>query len=112
MYVMAKIVSLNNNAGLFQAKIIDCQAVQPFDLSDVINQFIVFYKPDGITFEKQGVLVEDLPDNPGEFFIEYENSLPEESILNLRGSWGYTGKVKLNTNDEAEASTRILFWVV
>jgi len=109
---MAKTIKLNNNAGLFRAKIIDCQANQPFDLADVDDQFIVFYKPDGTRFEKQGVLVEDLPDNTGEFFIEYENSLPEESIVDLRGSWGYTGKVKLVTDDEAEASTRIIFWVV
>lgn len=109
---MARTIGLDNNAGLFQAKIIDCQAVQPFDLTDVVDQFIVFYKPDGVKFEKQGVIVEDLPNNPGTFFIQYENSLPEESIVDQRGIWEYTGKVKLNTGDFAEASTRIIFWVV
>ena len=109
---MVKTISLNNNAGLFQVKIIDCQSNQPFDLIDVEDQFIVFYKPDGTRFEKQGTIVVDLLNNPDDFFIEYSNSLPEESIVDQRGSWGYTGKVKLITNDEAEASTRILFWVV
>lgn len=109
---MARMIRLNNNGSVFRAKIIDCQADQPFNLDDVIDQFIVFYKEDKTTFEKQGDLVEDLPDNPGEFFIEYVNSIPEASILDLIGSWAYTGKVKLNTNDLAEASTRLPFWVV
>ena len=109
---MVKMIKLNNNGGRFLAKIIDCQAVQSFNLTDVVNQFIVFYKSDGTRFEKQGIIIEDLPDNPGEFFIQYVNDLPEESILNLRGNWGYSGKVKLNTGDLAEASTQIIFWVV
>jgi len=104
-------IKLNNNASNFKAKIIDCQAVQPFNLDEVVDQFIVFYKPDKTRFEKQGTLVEDI-DNPGQFFIEYNNNLPEASILDQRGKWEYTGKVKLNTNDLAEASTTIIFWVV
>lgn len=109
---MARMIKLDNNGSRFLAKIIDCQEVEPFDLTDVVDQFIVFYKYDGTRFEKQGTLVEDLPDNPGEFFIQYINDLPEESILDQRGNWTYTGKVQLNTNDLAEASTRIVFWVV
>ena len=110
---MARMIALKNNGSRFLAKIIDCQAVQPFDLADVIDQFIVFYKSNGVRFEKPGVLVEDLPDNPGTFFIEYVNDLPEESILDRTGNWEYTGKVKLQPFDDfAEASTRITFWVV
>lgn len=109
---MARMIKLGNNGGRFLAKIIDCQAVQPFNLTDVVDQFIVFYKSDGTRFEKQGIIIEDLPDNPGEFFIQYVNDLPEESILDLRGKWEYTGKVELNTGDFAEASTTIVFWVV
>ena len=49
----ARTIRLNNNAGLFQAKIIDCQAEQPFDLTDVVDQFIVFYRQDGTRYEKR-----------------------------------------------------------
>jgi len=109
---MARTIKLDNNGGRFLAKVIDCRESQPFDLTDVVDQFIVFYKSHGIRFEKQGTIVEDLPDNPGEFFIQYVNNLPEESIFDIRGIWEYAGKVKLNTGDEAETSTRIVFWVV
>ena len=112
MCVMARMIKLNNNASRFLVKLVDCQADQPFDLADVVDQFIIFTKTDGTTFEKQGTLVEDLPDNPGQFNIQYINNLPETSILDLIGLWKYTGKVKLNTNDLAEASTKIIFWVV
>ena len=109
---MVKLIKKDNNGSRFLAKIIDCQASQPFNLDDVVNQFIVFYKPNGIVFEKQGTIIEDLPNNPGQFFIQYVNDLPEKSILDLRNSWEYTGKVELDTGDFAEASTRIVFWVV
>jgi len=109
---MARMIALGNTGSVFRAKIIDCQAITPFDLTDVVDQFIVFYKSDGTRFEKQGVLVEDLPNNPGQFFIEYQNSSPEASILDLRNGWEYTGKVELIDGDLAEASTRLIFWVV
>jgi len=108
---MARMIALDNQGSVFQAKIIDCQADTIFDLTDVVDQFIVFYKTDGTRFEKQGILVEDLPDNPGQFFIQYENTAAD-SILDLIGKWEYTGKVQLSDGDFAEASTRLPFWVV
>lgn len=109
---MARMIKLNNNGSRFLIKLIDCQIDQPFNLDNVVDQFIVFTRYDGTIFEKQGTLVEDLPDNPGQFNIQYVNDLPEVSILDQIGNWSFTGKVELDTGDLAQASTTVIFWVV
>ena len=108
---MATIFALNHFGAKFQVKLTDCVDDSNFDTSDVAEQFIVFYKPDGTRFEKTATLVED-PPSSGDFFITYTNTAPEtESILDLIGNWNYAGKVKLNTNDEFSTSEKFVFWV-
>lgn len=109
---MAIEFSLNQEGVTWRVKLTDCITKTPFSLTDVIDQFISFYKPDGTRIQKQGALVEDLPDNPGEFFIEYTNTSPEESILDLLDFWEYAGVAELVTTDEFQTSQRQVFWVV
>lgn len=108
---MATTFALNHFGAKFQVKLTDCVSGVDIDTSDVAEQFIVFYKPDGTRFEKTATLVEE-PASSGFFFITYTNTDPEtESILDLVGNWEYAGKVKLNNNDEFQTSDRFLFWV-
>ena len=102
--------SLDQLGVLFQVKLIDCLSDTPFDVSDVSAVSIVFYKPDGTRFEKPATLVED-PDNLSEFFIQYHNTTPEDSILDLRGAWEYAGAAVLSTSDNLQTSQRKVFWV-
>lgn len=109
--IMATIFDLNHLGAKFQVKLTDCISGGPIDTSDVEEQFIVFYKPDGTRFEKTATLVED-PLYSGFFFITYENTTPEtESILDLIANWEYAGKVRLTDNDEFQTSQRFVFWV-
>ncbi len=73
--------------------------------ADVISQSIVFYKPDGTRFEKAATRVIDV--------VTYDNSLPDESILDLIGPWEYAAKVVLTgaDADTLEVPERIIFWV-
>lgn len=108
---MATIFALDHFGAKFQVKLVDCVSVTNIDTSDVLEQFIVFYKPDGTRFEKTATLEEE-PAASGNFFITYTNTIPEtESILDLVGNWEYAGKVKLTDNDEFQTSDRFLFWV-
>ncbi len=108
---MATTFALDHFGANFQVKLTDCVSGDDFDISTVAEQFIVFYKPDGTRFEKTATLVED-PPSSGEFFISYTNTTPEtESILDLRNSWEYGGKVKLDNDDEFQTSERFVFWV-
>ena len=108
---MATIFDLNHLGAKFQVKLTDCVTGDDIDTSDVAEQFIVFYKPDGTQFEKTATLLEE-PVSSGEFFITYENTTPEtESILDLIAHWEYSGKVKLTDNDEFQTSERFVFWV-
>lgn len=93
----------------FDVSVVDCMNGQPFDSNDIIDQKIVFYKPDGITFEKDATLQN--PTNPPTAFIQYINTTPELSILDLRGAWEYTGKITLTTTDTTQLSQRRVFWV-
>ena len=108
---MATSFALDHLGVKFQVKITDCVSGDDIDTADVVEQFIVFYKPDGTRFEKTATLVEE-PAASGDFFITYTNTLPEtESILDLIGSWEYAGKVKLSTDNEFQTSERFVFWV-
>jgi len=109
--IMATVFALDHLGGKFQVKLVDCVTEVNIDISDVVEQFIVFYKPDGTRFEKTATLIEE-PPSSGNFFITYTNTSPEtESILDLIGNWQYAGKVKLTTNDEFQTSERFVFWV-
>jgi len=103
--------SLDQLGVIFQVKLTDCVTELPSDVSDVVSQTIVFYKPDGTEFSKTASLVAD-PDNAGQFFIQYQNTSPEASILDLLGNWEYAGAVVLNTSDHLQTSERTVFWVV
>lgn len=108
---MATIFALNHLGAKFQVKLVDCVTDVNIDVSSVTEQFIVFYKPDGATFEKVATLIEE-PAASGDFFITYTNTDPETaSILDLVGPWQYAGKVKLTNNDEFQTSERFVFWV-
>lgn len=71
---------------------------------DVVSQKIIFYKPDGTRFEKIATRAADV--------ITYDNSAPDESILDLRGEWEYTVQVVLTGDDDTlEVPLRNIFWV-
>ncbi len=106
---MATIFSLGQQGAVFKVKVIDIVEDMPFNPNSFASQRIVFYKPNGIRFEKDAVLVLD-PENPSESFVQYQNS-NEDSILDLRGSWQYDAEVTLQTSDTVETSNRFNFWV-
>ena len=109
--VMATVFALNHFGAKFQVKLTDCVTGDDIDTSNVAEQFIVFFKPDGTSFEKTATLVEE-PASSGIFFITYTNTTPEtESILDLIANWEYAGKVKLTNDDEFQTSERFVFWV-
>lgn len=111
MCIVATTFGLDHLGAQFQVKLVDCVSDNNIDVSDVVEQFIVFYKPDGIKFEKTATLIED-PPSSGDFFISYTNTSPETvSILDLIGNWEFAGKVKLSTDDEFQSSERFVFWV-
>jgi len=108
--MMAVTFSLDQEGATWKVKVINCITDTVFDKNDIINQKIIFYKPDGTRFEKDAVLVVDTL-NPTESFIQYQNTSPEESILDLVGSWQYTGEIELSSTDVAQLSQRAQFWV-
>ena len=108
---MATIFALDHLGAKFQVKLTDCVSDANIDVSDVAEQFIVFYKPNGVKIEKTATLIEE-PAASGDFFVTYTNTTPEtESILDLVGNWEYAGKVKLNNDDSFQTSQRFVFWV-
>ena len=108
---MATIFALDHLGAKFQVKLTDCVDDADFDVSNVAEQFIVFYKPNGVKIEKTATLIEE-PAASGDFFVTYTNTTPEtESILDLRDNWEYAGKVKLNNDDSFQTSQRFVFWV-
>ena len=112
---MATAFALDHLGAKFQVKLTDCVDDSDIDTADVDEQFIVFYKPDGTSFEKAALLIEE-PAASGDFFITYINgndgTPPEtETILDLIGKWEFNAKVKLTNNDEFQTSERSVFWV-
>lgn len=109
---MAIEFSLGQRGTTWRVKLTDCITELPFDISDVASQSIVFYDPNGNSFSKAGTLEEDLPDNPGTYYIVYHNTDPEESILTILDEWEYAGAAVLTTTDNLQTSEREVFWVV
>ena len=71
---------------------------------NVVSQKIIFYKPNGIRFEKTATIQSDV--------VTYDNSSPDESILDLRGPWSYTAQIVLDGDgDTLEVPEKILLWV-
>ncbi len=109
--IMADIFALDHFGVKFQVKLTDCVSGDDIDISNVTEQYIVFYKPDGTKFEKTATITEE-PESSGDFFVTYTNTQPEtQSILDLVGDWEYTGKIKTSTINEFQASNRFVFWV-
>ena len=105
---MAVIFALNHLGAKFQVKLTDCIDDSDLDVSSVAEQSIIFTKPDGTKIEKVATLEVEGSDN----LITYINTDPEvTSILDLIGNWSYSGKVKLNNNDEFSTSESFIFWV-
>lgn len=109
VYLMAVLFSLDQEGATWQVKVVNCISGTVFNVNDILNQKIVFYKPDGTRFEKDAVLVVDTQ-NPTESFIQYQNT-NEPSILDLIGSWQFTGEIELLTTDTVQLSQRAQFWV-
>lgn len=103
--------SLDQQDGQWKVKLTDCQTDEIYSLDDVDEVFITFYKPNGVTFTVSAVLIEDLPDNPGEFNIVYTNSAPDDSILDYIGFWQYTGSFTLIDSANIATSQRANFRV-
>lgn len=108
---MATIHALDQLGVKFKVKVNDCLSDTAFPEGDITDQFINFYKPDGTRFTKQAILISD-PLNPGTSFVQYQNTSPEESILDLRGFWEFDATIELTSTDTAETSQRFVFWVV
>lgn len=108
---MAILHALDQLGVKFKVKVQDCVTDTVFDADDIIDQRIVFYKPNGIRFEKQAVLVVDTL-APTEKFVQYQNTSPEASILDLRGNWEFAAEITLTSTDIAQTSQRAVFWVV
>ena len=107
---MATKFALNANGIRYRVKLVDCLTGTNRDVSDVTDQFIRFYRPDGTSFDKQATKVED-PPSSGIFFINYLNTDPEASILDQVGDWEYSGVVTLSTGDIFESAERKVIWV-
>lgn len=108
---MATIFSKNQMGVQFNVRLIDCITGAVFDIDDVMDQAIIFYKPDGIRLFKAGILVPD-PENPTQnTIIQYTNSSPEESILDLVGKWEFSGEAVMMNGDMFESQERQVFWV-
>jgi len=108
---MASTYKLNSLGGEFKVKVTDCTGGTVPPESSIIDQKISFFKSDGTTFEKQASLETD-PENPSEYFIVYQNTAPETTILDLTGLWQYAASIKLINNDIFETSENKIFWVV
>lgn len=112
---MATILSKNQLGVAYDVRLVDCITDEPFDTSDIDEQFIVFYKPNGIRFKKDAIITID-PDNPQGFIIQYINTSAtpkfEESILDLIGKWEYSAEAKISNGDTFESQQKKVFWVV
>lgn len=109
---MAEKFTLNQLGATWKVKLIDCISDQVVSTTNIDTVSIEFTKYNGAKFSKPALLVEDVPDNPGEFFIQYRNIPPEESILDLLGSWTYQGAGILIDGSNFRTSERRIFWVV
>ena len=95
---MTSFFSKNQLGVEYNVKLVDCIDDSTFNVENIIDQKMVFYKPDGTNFTKQATLVPD-PDEPSDTLIQYFNTFPEESILDQIGNWRNAVFVKLNNSD-------------
>lgn len=95
----------------WEVKLIDCISDTPFDISKIDTVSIVFTDNDGTVFSKDATLIPD-PEAPTEKLIQYRNLPPEESILDLLGSWSYAGSGVLLDGGTFRTSETKVFWVV
>ena len=110
MRIVAVIFAIDHFGAEFQVKIEDCVNGIDFDVKDVVESKIIFYKPNGFKFEKPATIEADV--RTGEKYITYSNTTPEvESILNYVGKWQFAAQVRLSDNDSFETSQRSIFWV-
>lgn len=110
--MMAITFSLNQEGALFRVKVTDCTDGSVIDKNDISDQKMIFYKPDGTRFEKQATLQTD-PLKPAESFVEYQNSIPEISILDDNTSnWEFAAEITLIPGNVVQTSQRKEFWVV
>ena len=108
---MAIVHKLNQEGVKFRVKVIDCLVNTAFDRNDITDQKMIFYKPNGTRFEKQAALVVDTV-TPTESYVQYLNTSPEASILDLKGEWEYAAEITLVSTDTTETSQAQVFWVV
>lgn len=104
---MAETFRLNNLGILFRVKLVDCKLDEDFDTDNVVDQFIIFEKPDGTKLVMPATLVED-PNGSGIFFIEF---IDTNGILDLIGNWSYTGKIITTSPAQELTSASVIFWV-
>ncbi len=109
---MAEQFTLNQLGVTFKVKLINCLSDQVVSTTNISTVSIVFTRTEnGTKFSKDATLVADT-ENPGEFFIQYRNIPPEESILNLMGMWTYQGAGILIDGSNFRTSERKIIWVV
>jgi len=106
---MALIFTLNQEGTLFKVKVTDCTSDTAITDTNISDQKIVFYKPDGTRFEKTAVLVVD-PQTPSESFVQYQDPTGT-TILDQIGSWEYDAEITLIPGNIVETSQRRVFWV-
>ncbi len=107
---MTIIFSKDQGGVEFRVKLVDCITDDSFDIDDIDEQFIIFYKPDGTRFSKDAILTPNV-DNPQDTDIQYINTSPEASILDLIGKWEYSAEALLFSEDRFESQERSVFWV-
>jgi len=99
---MAIIHSLNDLGAVFNFVLLP-----PIVPEEVKAPKIIFYKPDGTRFEKVATR--------NDVNVTYDNSSPDTTILDARGSWEYTAQVGFDNtptpDDVFELLPRIIFWV-
>ncbi len=108
---MALIFTQDQLTVTYEVKLTNCESGVVFNTSSIDTVSIVFTKNDGTKLEKEAELVADT-ENPGEFFIRYRNIPPDESILDLLGSWSYAGAGVLVDGGNFVTSEKKVFWVV
>ena len=97
---------------VFKVKLLDCLDDTNFNAANVVDQFIILYKPDGTSTIHQGTLIEE----SGAWFVRYingnDNPIPEDSsVFNLVGWYEYVAKIILVNGDIIQNSRRAGIWV-
>ena len=108
---MARVYRTDDNDARFSVKMTDCTGGDVPPKSSVAESKMVFKKPRGGIFEKDATLVDDV-DNPGEYFVVYQNLPADGSIFDeTDGHWEYWAKIKLIGDSTFQTSQRRIIWV-